>query len=33
MASRAFFDPEGSVPWLPAAFIAWLLDPPIDGAG
>lgn len=26
MASRAFFDPEASVPWLPAAFVAWLLD-------
>jgi hypothetical protein len=26
MASRAFFDPEASVPWLPASFLAYLLD-------
>lgn len=26
MASRAYFDPEAAVPWLPAPFLAWMLD-------
>jgi predicted AAA+ superfamily ATPase len=26
MASRAYFDPEAVVPWLPAALLVWMLD-------
>jgi len=26
MASRAYFDPEASVPWLPTALLAWMIE-------